>query len=101
MKVTERIHVKKLTQDDKDEVINIYNDDEVSYSLPDIKYARPTLHAFYFEVGLCSLCKKNVNYQRIVVEKMFERLKPKNVRTVQETTLRDAKCEYCANFGKN
>ena len=32
-------YVKKLTQEDKDEVINIYNDDEVSYSLPDIKYA--------------------------------------------------------------
>ena len=31
--------MKKLTQEDKDEVINIYNDDEVSYSLPDIKYA--------------------------------------------------------------
>ena len=32
-------YVKKLTQEDKDEVINIYHDDEVSYSLPDIKYA--------------------------------------------------------------
>ena len=32
-------YVKKLTQEDKDEVINIYNDDEVSYSLPNIKYA--------------------------------------------------------------
>ena len=32
-------YVKKLTQEDNYEVINIYNDDEVSYSLPDIKYA--------------------------------------------------------------
>ena len=32
-------YIKKLTQEDKEEVINIYSDDEVSYSLPDIKYA--------------------------------------------------------------
>ena len=31
---------------------------------------------------------------------MFERLKPKSVRTIQETPLCDARCEYCANFGK-
>ena len=39
-------YVKKLTQEDKEEVINIYNHDEVSYSLPDIKYADLRFHAF-------------------------------------------------------
>ena len=32
-------YVKKLTCLDKEEVIRIYNDDEVTYSLPDMKYA--------------------------------------------------------------
>ena len=31
-------YVKKLTCLDKEEVIRIYNDDEVTYSLPDMKY---------------------------------------------------------------
>ena len=35
-----------------------------------------------------------------VAEKTFEALKPSFVRTVQETPLRGARCEYCANFGK-
>ena len=32
-------YVRKLKPEDHDEVIRIYNDNEVSYSLPDIKYA--------------------------------------------------------------
>ena len=36
---TQAKYVKKLTQEDKNEVIRIYNDDEVSYSLPDMKYS--------------------------------------------------------------
>ena len=31
-------YVKKLTCLEKEEVIKIYNDDKVSYSLPDMKY---------------------------------------------------------------
>ena len=37
---------------------------------------------------------------RLVAEKTFEALKPSFVHTVQETPLRGARCEYCANFGK-
>ena len=51
-------YVKKLTQEDNYEVINIYNDDEVSYSLPDIKYAELRFMHFTLRRGLCSLCKK-------------------------------------------
>ena len=36
---TQAKYVKKLTQEDKNEVIRIYNDDKVSYSLPDMKYS--------------------------------------------------------------
>ena len=92
-------YVKKLTQEDKDEVINIYHDDEVSYSLPDIKYTNLRFMHFTLREAYAVYVRK-CRHQRIVAEKTFERLKPKNVRTVQETPLHDAKCEYCANFGK-
>ena len=36
---TQDKYVKKLTREDKNEVIRIYNDDKVSYSLPDMKYS--------------------------------------------------------------
>ena len=35
----EKDYSKKLTGLDKEEVLKIYNDDEVTYSLPDMKYA--------------------------------------------------------------
>ena len=36
-----------------------------------------------------------------MADKTFERLKLRNIRTVQETPLRGARCEYCTNFGKS
>ena len=92
-------YVKKLTQEDKNEVIKICNDDEVSYSLPDIKYANLRFMHFTLREAYAVYVRK-CRHQRIVAETTFERLKPKNVRTVQETPLCDARCEYCANFGK-
>ena len=44
---------------------------------------------------------RKCQHKRIVAEKTFERLKPRNIRTVQETPLRGARCENCANFGKS
>ena len=43
---------------------------------------------------------KKCKLKQIVAEKTFEALKPKFVRTVQETPLHGARCEYCANFAK-
>ena len=90
---------RKLNEEDREEVVKIYNDDEVSYSLPDMKYAGHrfmffTLHEAY------GIYLKKCNRKRKVAEKTFEVLKPKYVRTVNETPLRGARCKYCANFGK-
>ena len=90
---------RKLNEEDREEVVKIYNDDEVSYSLPDMKYAGHrfmffTLHKAY------GIYLKKCNRKRKVAEKTFEVLKPKYVRTVNETPLHGARCEYCANFGK-
>ena len=90
---------KKLTQEDRDEVEKIYYDEEVSYSLPDIKYSDLWfMHFTLWEAYQVYLQKCRL--KRKVAEKTFESLKPKDVRTVQETPLQGARCEYCANFGK-
>ena len=90
---------RKLNEEDCEEVVKIYNDDEMSYSLPGMKYAGHrfmffTLHEAY------GIYLKKCNRKRKVAEKTLEALKPKYVRTVNETPPREARCEYCANFGK-
>ena len=81
-------------------MIHIYNDDKVSYSLPDMKYSGLRFMHFMLR-GAYAVYVRKCRHKRIVAEKTFERLKPRNIRTVQETPLRGARCEYCANFGKS
>ena len=90
---------RKLKVEDRQDVVRIYNDDEVSYSLPDMKYAGLrfmffTLHEAY------RVYLKKCHRKRKVAEKTFESLKPRYIRTVNETPLHGAQCEYCANFGR-
>ena len=95
----EEDYSKKLTGLDKEEVLKIYNDDEVTYSLPDMKYAG--LRFMHFTIREAySVYLRKCKGDRLVAEKTFEALKPSFVRTVQETPLCGARCEYCANFGK-
>ena len=96
---TQAKYVKKLTQEDKNEVIRIYNDG-VSYSLPDMKYSGLRFMHFTLREAYEVYVRK-CQHNRIVADKTFERLKPRNIRTVQETPLRGARCEYCTNFGKS
>ena len=92
-------YMRKLKPEDRDEVIRIYNDDEVSYSLPDIKYAGLRFMFFTLSEAYAVYLRKCTT-KRKVTEKTFEALKPKRVRTLQDTPLRGACCEYCANFAK-
>ena len=81
-------------------MIRIYNDDEVSYSLPDMKYSGLRFMHFTLREAYAVYVRK-CRHNRIVADKTFERLKPRNIQTVQETPLRGAICEYCTNFGKS
>ena len=81
---TQAKYVKKLTQEDKNEVIRIYNDDEVSYSLPDMKYSGLWFMHFTLREAYAVYVRK-CQHKRIVAEKTFERLKPRNIQTVQKT----------------
>ena len=63
---------RKLNEEDCEEVVKIYNDDEVSYSLPDMKYAGHrfmffTLHKAY------GIYLKKCNRKRKVAEKLSKR----------------------------
>ena len=55
----------------------------------------------------CTLSKAHRIYlakcrnKRKVAEKTFTALKPKYMKTIQETPLRGCHCEYCANFSKS
>ena len=62
-------------------------------SLPDIKYADLRFMHFTIREAYAVYVRKNPR-KRVIAEKTFEALKPKFVRTVQETPLRGARCEY-------
>ena len=92
-------YTRKLTAEDKAAVVDIYNDNEVSYCLPDMKYAGLRFMSFTLREAYEVYCRKTER-ARIVAEKTFQALKPAHIRTVQQTPLRGARCEYCCNFGK-
>ena len=92
-------YVRKLTPVDRAEVIRIYNDNEVSYSLPDMKYTGMRFMLFTLSEAY-SVYLRKCTTKRQVAEKTFESLKPKHIRMLQETPLWGAHCEYCANFAK-
>ena len=93
-------YIRKLSDEVKDEVERIYNYPEVTYCLPDMKLSG-------FKFMSCTLSKAHQIYlakcrtKRKVAEKTFAALKPKYMKTIQETLLRGCHCEYCANFSKS
>ena len=91
-------YLKKLTEQQK-EVFDLYNDDEVSYSLPDSKYAglrfmSMTLKEAYFTQYLLK-----AKEERKMSLASFCSLKPQNFRTIQQIPLRGCKCDYCQSLG--
>ena len=70
------------------------------YCLPDmklsgLKFMSCTLsEALHLYLAKCKTKRK-------VAEKTLAALKPKYMKTIQETPLRGCTCEYCANFGKS
>ena len=82
-----------MSDEVKAEVEQIYNDPEVMYCLLDMKYSvLSKAHPLY--LTKCRMRRK-------VAEKTFAALKPKYIKTIQETLLCGCSCEYCANFGKS
>ena len=93
-------YLRKLSDEVKNEIERIYNDNEVSYCLPDMKLAGLRFMSCTISEAHRIYLQKCTN-ERKVAEKTFAALKPKYVKTIQETPLRGCSCEYCENFAKN
>ena len=79
--------MRKLMQEDRNEVVKVYSNEEVSYSLSDLKYAG--LRFMYFTLHEAhGVYLRKCSCKRKVAEKTFESLKPRYVKTVQDKPLR-------------
>ena len=92
-------YARKFSAAEEQEVMDLYYDDEVSYSLPDTRYShlrfmrypiRETYKKFYLPM------KKST---RPMKKSKFASLKPPEIRPVSATPLRGCKCEHCVNYG--
>ena len=103
MKSPKKRVVKEYTRNfsdfQKQEAIDIFLDDEVSYSLPDVKYS----HLRFMSCTIADAYNKHYlvksTSKRKVGQSTFAGLKPLFVRSISETPLRGCKCEYCQNLG--
>ena len=82
----------------RDEVKRIYSDEEVSYTLPDIRFSNYQFISMTLKEAYQVYLRK-CQTDRKVADSTFSAMKPKMIRTVQETPLRGCKCEYCQNLG--
>ena len=95
---TKEFYIRKLTDHVRDEVKKIYSDEEVSYTLPDVRFSNYRFMSMTLKEAYEVYLRK-CQTQRKVAESTFCAMKPKTIHTVQETPLRGCKCEYCQNFG--
>ena len=83
----------------KQEAIDIFLDDEVSYSLPDVKYCHLRFMSCTIEDAYHRHYLVKSTSKRKIGQSTFAALKPLFVRSISETPLRGCKCEYCQNLG--
>ena len=103
MKSPKKRIIKKYTCNfsdfQKQEAIDIFLDDEVSYSLPDVKYC----HLHFMSCTIADAYNKHYlvksTSQRKMCQSTFAGLKPLFVRSISETPIQGCKCEYCQNIG--
>ena len=92
-------YAKKLSEMQKNEAISCYYDEEVSYSLPDIKYAGVRFMGMTLKEAYYTNYLMKCQSDRKMSLASFCSLKPAKIRTIQQTPLRGCKCDYCQNLG--
>ena len=101
MKSLKKRMVKEYTRNFLDfqnqKAIDIFLDDEVSYSLPDVKYC----HLCFMSCTIADAYNKHYLVKSMSKQKMSQSagLKPLFVRSISKTPIRGCKCEYCQNLG--
>ena len=92
-------YIRKLSDEMKEEALAVYHNEEVSYSLTDVKYA----HLWFISITMLEAfnnhCVVKIEGSRKMSFKSFCALKPDDIRTIQQTPLRGCECEYCQNLG--
>ena len=98
-KRTVKAYTRNFSDIEKQEAIDIFLDDEISYSLPDMKYC----HLHFMS---CTIADAYTNHYlvksksaRKMGQSMFAALKPIFVKSISEMPIRGCKCEYCQNLG--
>lgn len=91
-------YIRKLSDETKNEIVSTFLDAEVSYDLPDTKYVGLKFMSCTMEEAY-QMYLQRCSSSRVVAKSTFMKLKPDNIRTIQDTPLRGCKCEVCCNFG--
>ena len=91
-------YVCKLTEVVHDEVKRIFNDEEVSYTLPDVRFANYHFVTMTLKEAYQVFSRKCQTHLK-VAESTFCSMKANSICTIQETSLHGCKCEHCQNFG--
>ena len=87
-KRTQIEYVRKLKEQHKKEVINMYLCDEITYSLPDIKYAGLRVMTMTVKEAYEKHYLLHSTMERKMSLASFSYMKPDNVRTVKQTPMR-------------
>ena len=97
-KRTKEFYVRKLTEVVCDEVKRIFNDEEVSYTLKDMRFANYHFMTMKIKEAYQVYLRKSQTHWK-VAESTFCSMKANSICTVQETPLCGCKCKYCQHFG--
>ena len=92
-------YIKKLTDDHKKEVIEMYGSDAFTYSLPDVKEAGLRFMSMMVQQAYHTHYLVHSKMDRKMCLASFSSLKPDNVHTVKQMPLHGCKCEQCLNLG--
>ena len=85
-KRTKEFYIHKLTEVVRDEVRRIFNDEEVSYTLPDMRFANYRFMTMTLKEAYQVYLRKCQTHRK-VAESTFCSMKANSIRTIQETPL--------------
>ena len=86
-------YIKKLTNDHKKEIIEMYGSDAFTYSLPNVKYAGLRFMSMMVQQAYHTHYLVHSKMDRKMCLASFSNLKPDNVCTVKQMPLCGCKCE--------
>ena len=93
----EEKYVYRVTTDIKEQVAQFFLSALISYELPDMRYCEKKYMRMSLEEAY-QLYKVNQDSGRIIGRSTFCKLKPSQVRTIDQTPVKQCCCDQCENF---